>query len=362
MYDVIIVGAGVSGLSAGIVAKEKGLKVLLMEGAARVGQKLLLTGNGKANLSNTDMSLNYYNNDFAKVCIDESSRIFEFFELIGLKTKVVGGRIYPYSENATTVLNAMRKKISNAETLVNCEVFNIDYSGGIFTINNQYKAKNCIFCTGSEATKGYNSLYLLEKFGHKTTKLYPAIVALVTDTTYIKGLSGLRAKAELSLISDNRTVKKSEGELLFKDNGISGIVSMELSSFIARNPSSYKIKVDFAPDLAESEIITFLDKNSLDGLLQSAIALSVEKQAQELKKPIFKVVKGFEIDDVKLGSIRNAQVVCGGLEVDKFDNNMQSLLVPGLYACGEALDVDGDCGGYNLHWAFLSGIIAGENI
>ncbi len=363
MYDVIIIGAGVSGLTAGIVAHNKGQKVLMLEYASRVGQKLLLTGNGKANLSNIDMSINGYNNQrFAKICIDKSERVYQFFDFLGVKTKVVGNRIYPYSESATTVLNAMRRKLNSVDTLVNSEVTDIDYLDGIFIINNQYRAKSCVLCTGSEATKGKNSLHLVKKFGHDSTSIRPAIVPLTCDTIYIKGLSGVRAKVMLSLICGDTTKEKREGEILFKDNGISGIVSMELSSYIARNNAEYKILIDFAPDFAKDDVKGFLDNNPIDGMLHSAIALAVEKQAESMQKPVYEVIKSFELTDIKLGSIKNAQVVCGGLDTDKFDDNLQSVIVPNLYACGEALNIDGDCGGYNLHWAFLSGIIVAENL
>lgn len=360
MYDVIIVGGGVSGLTAGIVAANKGRKVLVLECACRVGQKLLLSGNGKANLSNINMSVNNYNNKrLAQICIDGSERIYQFFDFLGIKTKIVEGRIYPYSESATTVLNAMRKKLNAVDTLVNTEVTDIDYCEGIFTLNGKFQAKSCIFCTGSEATKGKNSLDLLKKFGHSTTRLRPAIVPLISDTTYIKGLSGLRAKVIISLVCSGLTVDKRKGEVLFKDNGISGIVSMELSSCIARQEGNYKVSIDFAPDLEKEEIKDFLEKNALEGLIHSAIASALTKQADALQKPLYETVKAFEISGIRLGSIKNAQVICGGLNVDMFDDNLQSVLVPNLYACGEALDMDGDCGGYNLHWAFLSGIIVG---
>jgi len=362
MYDLAIIGGGVSGLTAAAVAINRGLSVLILEFGARVGQKLLITGNGKANLSNTNMSAERYNDIFVCDFLQGSQKVYDFFEYIGLKTKVVDGRVYPYSESAAAVLNLLRKKVEKAEIIVNYEVEDISIEEGHFLINNYYRARNCIFCTGSAATKGKNSHNLLQKMGHRCLELKPSIVPLITDTTYIKGLSGLRVKAKLSLICNNKVVNSATGEILFKDSGISGIVSMELSSYIARNSKNYNVSVDFAMDFEEKEIADFLEKNSLEGLLQRALADAVVRQALARKVPTYKVVKDFLVEDVKCGSIKNAQVVCGGLDCEQFDKDLQSRLVCGLYVCGEALNIDGDCGGYNLHWAFLSGIIAGENI
>ncbi|NCA91932.1 methyltransferase domain-containing protein, partial [bacterium] len=254
MYDLAIIGGGVSGLTAAAIAIKRGLSVVIFEYDARVGQKLLITGNGKANLSNTNMSAEYYNDSFVGKFLPSSQKVYDFFEYIGLKTKVIDGRIYPYSESAASVLNLLRKKMEKAEIVTNYEVSNISIDDGHFVINNNYQAKNCIFSTGSAATKGKNSHYLLEKFGHKCVELKASIVPLIADTTYIKGLSGIRVKAKLSLIDNNKVVKSAIGELLFKDNGISGIVSMELSSYIARNSGKYSISIDFAVDFSEKEI------------------------------------------------------------------------------------------------------------
>ncbi len=362
MYDVAIIGGGVSGLTAAAVAIKRGLNVLILEYGARVGQKLLVTGNGKANLTNIDMSPNHYNDNFVEKFLIDSKKVYDFFEYIGLKTKTDGNRVYPYSESAASVLNLLRKHIEKAEVVINYEVTDIKLLGGNFVINNSYKARNVILCTGSAATKGKNSHYLLEKFGHKCTELKPSIVPLITDTTFIKGLAGLRAKAKLSLIRDNKVEFSAIGELLFKDNGLSGIVSMELSSYIARNSGDYRISIDFAPDFTEKEVAEFLENNTLEGLLQRPIAEAVIKLAEVKDVKPYRIVKDFIVDKVKCGGINNAQVTCGGLILSQFDNNLQSKLVKNLYACGEALNVDGDCGGYNLHWAFLSGITVGENI
>lgn len=362
MYDLAIIGGGVSGLTAAAIAIKRGLSVVIFEYDARVGQKLLITGNGKANLSNTNMSAEYYNDSFVGKFLPSSQKVYDFFEYIGLKTKVIDGRIYPYSESAASVLNLLRKKVEKAEIVTNYEVSNISIDDGHFVINNSYRAKNCIFSTGTSATKGRNSHYLLEKFGHKCVELKASIVPLITDTTYIKGLSGIRVKAKLGLIDKNKVVKSAIGELLFKDNGLSGIVSMELSSYIARNSGKYSISIDFAVDFSEKEIENFLENNTLEGLLQRPVADAVIKQTLARNIPIYKAVKNFLVIDVKCGSIKNAQVVCGGLDISQFDNLLQSKLVPNLYACGEVLNIDGECGGYNLHWAFLSGIIVGEII
>ncbi|HOO22929.1 MAG TPA: aminoacetone oxidase family FAD-binding enzyme [Clostridia bacterium] len=362
MYDVVIIGGGASGLAAGITAKARGMSVLILESADRVGKKLLATGNGKCNISNTGIKAENYNNLFAEKFLTKQDKFFRFFDELGLKLKKVEDRIYPYSDSAATVLNLLRSKFTDDEIVTGCKVEKVAKQGELFIINDNFMAKNVILATGSNATMGHNSHFLAESFGHKASKLKPAIVPLITDTYFIKRLENLRAKVEVSLIKDGNKVYSRNGEILFKDNGLSGIAVFMLSSYLARNEGNYDVAIDFAPDLTLEETEAFLAKNTIFGLLQKAIAESVVFQAQKLGNKLGYTVKNFIVQNARLGSIKNAQVTCGGLNTDDFDENLQSKLAKNLYACGEVLDVDGDCGGYNLYWAFISGITAGESV
>ena len=226
------------------------------------------------------------------------------------------------------------------------------------------RGRNVLLATGSAATKGTESAFLYEKFGHSATPFYPSLVPLRTDTAYIKGLSGLRAKCAVKLMKNGVFLAESRGEILFRDNGISGIAAMSLSTFIARErgKGDFSVSVDFVPDRTESEVSAFSDGFGAESFLQKAIAQNVEKQARERRVSVSAAIKDFRIGNVSCGDMKQAQVACGGLCTDEFDENLQSKIKKGLYACGEVLDVDGECGGFNLHFAFASGIRVGESV
>lgn len=356
MYDLLIIGGGASGLAAGITATQRGKKTLIFEKEEKVGKKILVTGNGKCNLSATDVGVEKYNNSFFLNVCDVD--VVAFFHRIGLATKVMDNRIYPYSESALSVLNAMRKAYTG-EIRLGEEVKEIQKEDGFFIING-VRGKNVLLATGSNATKGTNSLYLYQKFGHAVTPLRPSIVPLKTDDPTVKGMANLRVKGRISLVQNGKFVYAQDGEILWKNNGISGIASMMLSTYIARNGGKFDVSVDLVPDKTEEEIADLTTAFGAESFVCKAVAQSVEKQAKDRKIPLEKCMKDFRIYDVKNGDIANAQVVCGGLKIDEFDENCMSKLQKGLYAAGEALDVDGECGGYNLHFAFAGGIKVGE--
>lgn len=360
IYDLIVIGGGAGGLAAAITASKRGKKVIILEKDEKLGKKILVTGNGKCNLGNTDVSADKYNVNVPEGVLERD--VAAFFASLGLATKSLGGRIYPYSESALSVLGALRKNYTG-ECETGAFVKEIEEKDGLFVCCGK-TGRNVLLSTGSAATKGTESAFLYEKFGHKTLPFIPSLVPLKTDTAYIKGLSGLRAKCEVILFENGKPIVKRQGEILFRDGGVSGIVSMSLSAFIARKKGNgdFSLSVDFAPDKTEEEVKKFTEKYGAESFLQKAIAQNAEKQAKDRKISVAAAVKNFEIKNVRLGEMKQAQVACGGLEVGQFDENFQSRLKKGLYACGEVLDVDGECGGYNLHFAFASGIKVGESV
>lgn len=352
IYDLIIVGGGAAGLTCANLAKRKGLSFILLEAANRTGKKLLATGNGKCNLTNIDIDATYYNTDFVKPLIAKYSyqEIISFFAALGMKTKQLENRIYPYTESSATVLNFLLKNIKE-NIVCDYKVNSIDKSEDFFLINDDYKSKNIIIATGSNATIGYNSLELIEKFGHRNKAFVASLVPLTSDLSYIKGLSGLRVKARATLFDKDNFIAEQKGEVLFKDNGISGIAVFMLSAYMARQKGHYRIILDFAEDISEKEI----GKYALEGIVRDNLARNVIKQANDKKQSVEYTLKNFEITGVSLGSIKNSQVCSGGLLTDNFDaNTLESKTFKGLYAVGEVLDVDGQCGGFNLHWAWSS--------
>lgn len=358
VYDLIVIGGGAGGLSAAITARRNGKEVLIVEKEDKLGKKILMTGNGKCNLSNADMRPCFYNTNFVAETIKIDAP--GFFRSLGLRVKEIGGRFYPYSESALSVVSFLRKNY-DGELVLGEEVKSVDEKGGLFSVNG-YLGKNVLLATGSNATKGTESGYLYEKFGHTTEKRRPSLVPLVTDTADIKGLSGLRAKCSLTLYENSEKKETEKGELLFKDNGLSGIVSMSISAYVARRQKKCDVAIDFAPDLTAEEVKESVKKGGAESLLHKAIAQSVEKQAARRGLSVAQTVKNFVVKNVRTGDVRQAQAVCGGLVTSEFDENMQSKKKKGLYACGEVLDVDGQCGGYNLHFAFASGIKVGMSI
>lgn len=356
MYDLIIIGGGASGLAAAITAFGRGKKTLILEKEEKLGKKILVTGNGKCNLSHVDVTEKAYNTPWVKNVIQTD--VVGFFHDLGLMTKESDGRVYPYSESALSVVDALRKAY-NGKVELGCEVKEITEKNGVFCVNG-YEGKNVLLACGSNATFGTASYGLYRKFGHTVTPLRPSIAPLLTDTTYTKGLNGIRAKCTVSLWQNGEKKDEQKGEILFKNNGLSGIASMMLSTYIARNGGEYEVQVDFVPDSDTKELETFTQKSGAACCVQKAVAQAVEKQARDRGIAVAECLKDFRIPGKGVADIKNAQVCCGGLSVTEFDGNLQSKIKKGLYASGEVLDADGICGGYNLHFAFASGIRVGE--
>lgn len=355
MYDLIIIGGGASGLALANVAKKRNKKILVFDAGKKVGRKILVAGNGKCNVSNESVKREDYNNDFVEKFLPYNDKVYEFFKSIGLTTRSDEGRIYPYSESANTVLNLLRKSVED-DIVTDCKIDDVEYSDGVFIVNGK-NAKNVAVCTGGITAGGTGSYNLLEKFGHKKTALYPVLSALRSDVKYVKQLAGIRVKARVTLLIDGERSYSEYGELLFKDNGISGIVSMALSRYISPNKRN-DVSVDLAVEYTAKELKTM----QKDGLLQKAVLAAVEKQAADRKISVESCIKDFIVSNVISGDKQNAQVTRGGIDTKDFTEKGESKFIKGLYACGEVLDVDGRCGGYNMHWAFLTGIIAGENV
>ncbi len=353
IYDLIIIGAGAAGLAAANEAESKGLNYVILEAASKPGKKLLATGNGKGNICSVDCGKRFYNTDFVDHIIDNSNTqfIIEHFESLGLKTKFMERRVYPYTESSATVVNILLKH-TEKKIVKNCRVYKIEKEAEVFVINDKYQAENVLFCTGSNATSGSDSLSLLSHFGHRIKPFSPALVPLVTDVKYLKGLSGIRVKARAKLIDNSSTVAVQDGEVLFKENGLSGIAIFMLSTYISRKPGEYTVSLDMAYDITEQHIADF----PIEGLLRREIAANVLRQAKDSGRSKESTIKDFRVKVLSLGDIKHAQVCTGGLLTEDFNKvTLESKLVKGLYAAGEALNVDGECGGYNLHWAFASG-------
>lgn len=359
ILDLIVVGGGAAGLAAATVALGRGKTVRVLEAGARVGRKILAAGGGKCNLSNVGIDAKRYNTDRAKDIIAVDVR--GFFESLGVKTKTVEDRVYPYSESGLTVLDALRGRCKAAIRL-NSRVNSVEKTADGLYLCNGLRAKNILVCTGSPATFGLDSTSLVRPFSHFARPFVPSLVPLRTDPKYARNIANLRAKCRAALISGGRPVCVRQGEILFRRDGASGIASMELSAHIARHPGNYALSIDFAPDLAPEEVRAVCALNGPAGLTHRAIAEAISSQARDRGLEDWAALKDFRLTNARLGPMSNATVCAGGISLEGFDSSLRSLRSPGLHCAGEALDVDGDTGGFNLHFAFASGIAVGRAV
>ena len=367
------------------------LSVALIESNDRVGKKLLATGNGKCNLSNLDMDVTHYNNpDFAENIISHFGvkDTLAAFEKLGLVTKVIDTRVYPYSECASSVLDVLRRAVErNGTNIFTAHTVNrIVKLGDSFTVSGtvksdgkageefSFEADHVVLATGSPATFGKDSTNLYTALGHSARKMTASLVPIKTDKEPIKGLQGVRVKAGVRLGERHEI-----GEILFKDFGVSGIAAFNMSSEIARGRAHMgdTLTIDFMPEYSCAEVEELLRKRGggtvgemLTGTFHSkvqerimhAAGCKAEDKADSKIEALATVIKEYKLTVEGLGDASLAQAMSGGLDVKEFDENLMSRIVHGAYAIGEALDVDGDCGGYNLQWAWSSAAVVAHSL
>ena len=387
-FDVIIIGGGASGMF--LASELAGRRVALIEANDRVGKKLLATGNGKCNLTNLDMNIIHYNRpSFVETYLDrfDAHDTIASFERMGLITKVIDKRVYPYSECASTVLDILRGAVQKCGTEVftghivnSVEYFAETYTvGGVTKVDGQTKsfsftADNVVLATGSNATFGRNSNNLFTALGHTNREFTPALVPIKTNKEPIKGLSGVRVKAGVRC-----GARYEVGEVLFKDFGVSGIAVFNMSSEIARGKLKIgsTLTIDFMPEYSVGEVENLLRKRGnvrvgelLTGTFHSKVVdrilwasgVNPDDLAQPKISAIARTIKTYTLKIEGLGDSSLSQVMSGGLNIREFDHNLMSMKSKNAFAIGEALDVDGDCGGYNLQWAWTSARVVAEYI
>jgi len=382
-FDVIIIGGGAAGLFLATQLPPT-LKVAILEANDRVGKKLLATGNGKCNLTNLDMNIVHYNKpNIVEDFLDrfDAHNTVQTFEQMGLVTKAIDKRVYPYSECASTVLDVLRKTVDKCGTeiftnhAVNfIEPFNDSFNvQGIIKIEDkpnesfEYKSDYVVLATGSNATFGKDCTSLYTGFGHTKRDMVPSLTPIKTDKEPIKGLSGVRVKAGVRI-----GYRYEVGEVLFKDFGLSGIAVFNMASEIARGRAKQgdMLTVDFMPEYSKAEVEEILVKRSKDktvgeimqGTFHSkvqeriiwAAGCTAEDKASDYIRQLANAIKNYKFSIEGLGDPTLAQVMSGGLNPREFDENLMSLKVKNAYAVGEVLDIDGDSGGYNLQWAWSS--------
>lgn len=401
--DIIIIGGGASGLFAAVKVKENNPQksVAILEAQSRVGRKLLSTGNGRCNLTNMSCSKNYYHGSFRKF-VDtvlgncSVDRVIKEFTKLGLMTKVEDeGRVYPVSDHAGSVLDVLRFRIDalGIETFCDTKVNDIhrQNNGFYITTNNEdFICDKLIVCAGSCASPKLGSdsgvIKILKELGHNVTPLSPALCPIRVKSELLPSLKGVRVEGKVSLIDGESLVKEEHGEIQFTENSLSGICVFNLSSVIKKARKPF-VAIDLLPYSDKKYIINILLKhkeiynnlnieNLFTGIFVKKLGMAILKQAkvlpfsrkissitdEEIVK-IADVIKSWRFEAVKSNDFSRAQVASGGVSGNEINPySMESALIKDLYICGEAIDIDGDCGGFNLQFAFASGIIAGENV
>ena len=388
-----IIGGGASGMAAALAAAANpNIQVLLFERQARLGRKLQATGNGRCNLSNIHASKGGYHGqtpDFVQPAMTrfDPEDTLRWFRDMGLFTVTEpSGRVYPYSDQANSVLDVLRFSLEkpNIRVMTGMEVSKVRREAEGFSVDGTHCDRVIIACGGLAGSKlgGTMSGYqLLRSLGHRMTKLRPALVQIKSSWNGVAALKGVRANCCAAVYQDDRLHAQSTGEIQFTEYGLSGPVIFEISRDVCQGGGEWVCRLDLLPEISAEELYCELDRRRntllpaqelLTGILHNRLGRVVEKAAglslngmvsdltdYELQQ-VCNGVKSFEVPLAEPLGMDSAQVTAGGILTEDFDpTTMESKLVPGLYACGEVLDVDGDCGGFNLQWAWSSGRCAG---
>ena len=395
--NVCVIGGGAAGMLAALTAAENGHRVLLLERQSRVGRKLLATGNGRCNLSNYHVSPAHYHGgagfcDFALSQFDVGETL-QYFASLGLLTvSEESGRIYPMSNMAGSVLDVLRYALERPEIDLQTgqtvtAVRKIPEGFSVKTETDTFFARRLILAAGGAAGSkvggGMDGYRLAKSLGHHRTALYPSLVQLKTDPTYPRALKGVKAQCGISICRGSQVLARNSGEVLFTEYGVSGPAIFDLSRSVSAGGSDLTCLLNFFPDWEEAEVLHWLSQRQAAMAAHEASTLLTGSCHTRLGQMICKSAgftnqraAGLTRDDLRriarqathfalpitgTCGFDQAQVTAGGLDTSEFDpRTLQSRLVPGLYACGELLDIDGDCGGYNLQWAWSSGRLAGK--
>jgi predicted Rossmann fold flavoprotein len=393
---LIIIGGGASGIMAAITASQYSEKVLIIEKNNRIGKKVLVTGNGRCNYTNTLLKSTDFNNpSFVEQTLNQFSveDTIAFFETLGIEPKFEDeGKTYPLSEQSSSFLDVFlyELKLRNISVELNQEIISINKKNELFKLtsndNRVFMSKKVILSTGGKSmplTGSNGSGFELAKtLGHHITEVFPALVKLRIESPYLKQLSGVKISTQVDLIVNDKVIQTENGDILFANYGISGPTVLELSRKANDNiikGSNVGVRIVLIQSLPKSKIVERFEifkyreiDQSLVGLVNKRFINVLIKQAgieknntiisDIPKSKLFKLIDllyDWRLKVVGSLGFDDSQVTAGGIDITQIDElTLESKLCKGLFFCGEVLDVDGRCGGFNLQWAWSSGHVA----
>lgn len=357
MRKIIIVGAGASGVYLSILLKQShpSLDVIVLEANKTPLKKLLATGNGRCNLSNKEMNISHYEGDQLDLVKDiiEDFNMEEAMKSLGLYTKYMGNLLYPRSEQAKSVKNILMSHAENLGVvfLYEQKVEDIYYDGTyhIKTETSHYHSDGVVLAMGTPAGKLStmdDRQKILRHLDLLMKKMTPSLTQMITHPVY-KQLKGVRVKGHFTLEKEGRILREEDGELLFTQYGVSGIAVMQLSRCYEEG---CRLHIDMMKEYTKEELKDIIDslqelEHPYDGLVSYQISALLEKT-----KPL-PFLKDLNLEVKELREAQYAQVMSGGILLENVNSSLESKKYPHLYAMGELLNVTGDCGGYNLHFA-----------
>ena len=399
--EIAVIGGGASGLMAAITAKKSGKEVIILERKDRILKKVLITGNGRCNITNVNANIsNYFGKNISSVenILNRFTPqdTMDFFNELGIVCNEENrGKVYPLSGQASSVVDALRFEAEKLGIKIETEFYvrKIEKDGFKFKIYSEDKKKieagRVILAAGGQSYPELGSngsgFELAKELGHSVTKLSPSIVQLKTEKNQVKGLQGIKTDVAVTAYGDNKKICTYDGELLFTDYGISGNVVFNIS-FVMPLYKNVEFEIDFMEKFDYNELYEMLKErkrilshltmeNYFNGMINKKLGQFLSKVSgiEKLSKPVkdlndsdirklCTVLKKYRVKILETTGFKNAQVTAGGVLLDEVNiETLESKIVKGLYFSGEVLDVYGECGGFNLQWAWASGYIAGEN-
>ena len=385
-YDVLVIGAGPSGMMAAICAANGGKRVIVIEQKDIPGKKIYATGNGRCNYTNMYFDDKVYRGNDTRFAYDafkkfDNHALIAFMNSIGVVSRDIQGYVYPANEQARTVADALAFECRRLGVTIRCsdkavDIIEKNNCFEIKTDNDSYNAKKVIIAVGGKASPTHGSdgnlNRIIRALGHEIIRQNPALVPLTFEDKKLSELAGVRFKCRVTLHTEPNEEFTESGEVIINKDNISGIPVMQLSRY-AVNAMEKKekpyLELDLCTDTEQDELCKLI-QTSVERKLSvcEALSLIVNRKIAEYfteltqnTERLAEMLKHFRIDINGDCSFNRAQVSSGGVDVGQLTPNMESRLVNGLYFVGEIIDVDGTCGGYNLQWAFTSGYIAGSH-